>query len=173
MSALKPLTFRVLREGTSANGTLGRFEAYIGDALAYKCHTLEDPVREPGAAKVWGDTAIPAGTYKVALRFSNRFQKELPGIQGVPGFEGILIHSGNTKADTHGCILVGTQLQALQPKPRIGLCAPAVTMVIQLLRKYGPADITINGTPDIIALGIASIGGASTCAGGLGIRHLV
>lgn len=33
--------------------------------------------------------------------------------------------------------------------------------------------ISISGTPDIIALGIASIGGASTCAGGLGIRHLV
>lgn len=33
--------------------------------------------------------------------------------------------------------------------------------------------ISINGTPDIIALGIESIGGQSSCAGGIGIRHLV
>ena len=31
----------------------------------------------------------------------------------------------------------------------------------------------INGTPDIVALGIESIGGTSSCSGGLGIRQLV
>ena len=144
MSALKSLTFRITRLSTGPNGTLGRFEAYIGDALAYKCHSLEDPVRESGTAKVWGDTAIPAGVYHVALRFSNRFQKELPGIQDVPGFDGILCHGGNTAADTHGCILLGTQLQALQPKPRIGLCAPAVSVVVSLLKKHGSATLTVK-----------------------------
>lgn len=139
-----PLTFRITRLSTSPHGTLGRFEAYVGDAMVYKCHVLEDPVREPGAVKVWGDTAIPAGKYPVSLRFSNRFQKELPGVQNVPGFEGVLIHSGNTKKDTHGCILLGTQLQALQPKPRIGLCAPAVSMVVGLLRKHGTATLTVK-----------------------------
>lgn len=143
MTAL-PLLLQVTREPTSPNGTLGIFTAYVGDALVYKCFTLEDPVREPGAQKVWGDTAIPKGTYKVALRYSNRFQKELPGVQDVPGFNGILLHGGNTKADTHGCPLLGTQLQALQPKPRIGLCAPAVSMVVSLLKKHGSATLTVK-----------------------------
>jgi hypothetical protein len=141
---LKPLTFTISRTSTGPNGTLGVFTAQVGDAMVYKCYTLEDPVREPGAAKVWGDTAIPAGKYPVAIRFSNRFQKELPGVQNVPGFEGILLHGGNDKLDTHGCPLLGTQLQALQPKPRIGLCAPAVSMVVGLLKKHGPATLTVK-----------------------------
>ena len=144
MTASKPFALLVTREPTSDNGTLGILTAYYGDALVYKCYTLEDPVREPGAPKVWGDTAIPKGTYPVALRFSNRFQKELPGIQNVQGFDGCLLHGGNDKLDTHGCILLGTQLQGLQPTPRIGICAPAVSMVVSLLKKYGPATLTIK-----------------------------
>lgn len=33
--------------------------------------------------------------------------------------------------------------------------------------------VGINGTPDVLALGIESIGGTSSCSGGLGIRQLV
>ena len=139
------LTFEVVREASTIGGTLGTLMAYVSGAKVYTCYTLEDPVRPKDAPKVWGDTAIPAGKYPVAVRFSNRFQKELPGVQNVPGFEGILIHSGNTKADTHGCILLGTKLKALQPKPEIGLCAPAVSTVLRLLKQYGPATLTVKG----------------------------
>lgn len=76
------------------------------------CHTLEDVVREvPGqpveAWKIKGHTAIPRGTYQVAVTISPRFGIELPLLQNVPGFSGIRIHTGNTAAHTEGCIIPG------------------------------------------------------------------
>ena len=57
--------------------------------------------------KVYARTAIPCGTYKITMAHSPRFKRVLPYIHDVPHFLGILIHSGNTDADSAGCILVG------------------------------------------------------------------
>lgn len=70
----------------------------------YFCDTLEDEIRQ---VKVMHETAIPVGTYKVTLEKSPRFKRILPLLHNVPGFTGILIHSGNTDKHTSGCILVG------------------------------------------------------------------
>lgn len=135
------LNLEVTREPSCEGGTLGKMVITLDGVEIYKCKTLEDPIREK---KVWGDTAIPAGSYTVKIRFSNRFKKDLPAIYGVKGFDGVLIHGGNTKANTHGCILVGTQLQALGPNPRIGICAPAVEKITTLVRAHGEATLTIK-----------------------------
>ncbi len=81
----------------------------------YFCDTLEDTVRDldkdgkfdNGEKKVYGETAIPYGTYEVKWTYSNRFKKYTPQLMNVPSFEGIRIHAGNTAADSLGCILVG------------------------------------------------------------------
>jgi hypothetical protein len=84
--------------------TLGRL--FIDNRFA--CYTLED---EYQPAKIAGETRIPAGTYRLALResprFSPKYGHEMIWLKDVPGFEFVLIHCGNTKDDTAGCILIG------------------------------------------------------------------
>lgn len=72
------------------------------------CETLEDTVRDLSREeKVPGQTAIPAGTYRLILSESKRFGRILPEILGVPHFTGIRMHGGTKPEHTEGCILVG------------------------------------------------------------------
>ncbi len=81
----------------------------------YFCDTLEDTDRldegmsldEIKKLKQPGQTAIPEGSYKVIVSVSPKFKRLLPRLQNVPGYDGVLIHRGNTAKDTAGCILVG------------------------------------------------------------------
>lgn len=70
--------------------------------------TLEDKVRDlKSEKKVYGETAIPAGKYKVVMSMSSKFKRVMPYLENVPQFTCIMIHPGNTIKDTLGCILVG------------------------------------------------------------------
>jgi hypothetical protein len=82
----------------------------------YFCDTLEDHVRDmnkdgdlndSGETKVFGETAVPYGKFKVIMNMSNRFKRVMPLILDVPHFAGIRIHSGSKAEHSHGCILVG------------------------------------------------------------------
>lgn len=95
------MLLELFRNPSSAKCTLGKLTV---DGVFF-CYTLEDVVR---AVKVAGETALPAGRYRITLTLSTKFKKVLPLLENVPGFEGVRIHSGNTDEDTEGCILVGT-----------------------------------------------------------------
>lgn len=90
------------------------------------CNTLEDTDRgltqdmsldKIKKIKVYGKTAIPTGTYKVNMsiispKFKNRvwakpYNGMIPRLENVPGYEGILLHPGNSAEDSIGCILPG------------------------------------------------------------------
>lgn len=93
----------------------------------YICDTLEDTDRRLTddmtieaikKLKVYAETAIPSGTYQITLntispKYSKRkYYKDLcggkvPRLLNVKGYDGVLIHIGNTNKDTAGCILVG------------------------------------------------------------------
>jgi hypothetical protein len=82
----------------------------------YFCDTLEDidrglsqsmSLEEIKRVKIPHETAIPTGEYKVIVNLSPAKKRMLPRLLDVPGFSGILIHRGNTKNDSSGCILVG------------------------------------------------------------------
>ena len=94
--------------------TMGRL-AIDGEPF---CDTLEPTDRHLDAItmrpeqKLYGQTAIPTGSYPVALTYSPRFKRTLPLLKNVPHFEGIRIHPGNSAADTAGCILVGHRVHS-------------------------------------------------------------
>ncbi len=100
------MDLRLVRDSCGPTCTQGSL--YVNGVFA--CYTLEDVDRkleEAGKGKIYGETAIPRGKYKVVLDYSQRFKRIMPHVLGVPGFSGIRIHPGNTIADTDGCILVG------------------------------------------------------------------
>lgn len=104
------MLLEVRREPSAQGCTLGSL--FVDGE--FECFTLEDVVREvPQEAvekwKIAGETAIPSGTYEVAVNRSAHFGKLLPLLLNVSGFEGVRIHSGNVAADTEGCILVGNR----------------------------------------------------------------
>ncbi len=87
----------------------------------YFCDTLEDVVRDKNhngkfdgdEKKVYGQTAIPCGTYHVVFDTTTLSMGKkakggrIPLLMNVPSFSMIRIHQGNTVADTNGCILLG------------------------------------------------------------------
>jgi hypothetical protein len=94
------MELQIKRMEFSEESTIG--ELWVNGV--FECYTLEDKVRP---VKIAGKTAIPPGRYEVIINFSQRFQKPLPLLLNVPNYEGVRIHSGNTAANTEGCILVG------------------------------------------------------------------
>ena len=92
--------------------TIGKL--FINDK--YFCDTIEDTDRGLKSSmsveyikkkKVYAETAIPTGTYKIEMTYSSKFKRILPLLVDVKGFSGIRIHRGNTEIDSSGCIIVG------------------------------------------------------------------
>lgn len=129
------MLIEVVREKYLDNATMGKM---FVDGVFF-AFTLEDKVRE---IKVWGETAIPTGTYSVFVRYSNRFKKELVAIKDVPNFDGVLIHGGNTDKDTHGCILIG-EMRDLKAGT-IYKCGDVVKKITDLVRKNPNSTIVVR-----------------------------
>ena len=88
--------FQLIRRSKVGNAVTGQIylSRWVGDGAQF--NSLEN------AAYI-----IPAGTYEVRITYSPKFGKNLPLLIGVPGRDGIRIHTGNKPEHSLGCILVG------------------------------------------------------------------
>lgn len=88
--------------------------------------------------KIYGETAIPKGTYKVILSRSPKFANKgwsipydglVPEIVGVKGFSGVRIHPANYATELQGCIAPGFN------KVKGGVVNSVLTYT-ELMKKY-------------------------------------
>lgn len=110
---------RIAKKETYTIGKLYIDNAYFCDTLEDKDRGLTDSMSEEEILKkkVYGETAIPTGVYKVDMntvspKFKNRswavaYGGKLPRLVGVKGFSGVLMHCGNDSSQTLGCVLTG------------------------------------------------------------------
>lgn len=92
---------------------------YFSDTIEDKDRGLDAsmPVNKLKRMKVYGETAIPTGRYKIDMdTVSPKFQHrtwakpycgKVPRLVSVPCYSGVLIHPFNTAEESLGCIAVG------------------------------------------------------------------
>lgn len=108
------MRLKVIRHHSTEDYTLGML-LDVTKGIKFLAYTLEDEHRD---VKVKGETRIPSGKYNITLRTEGghhqRYEekygsmhKGMLWVRDVPGFEWILIHTGNTDEHTAGCLLVG------------------------------------------------------------------
>ena len=109
------MKLEVLRISSQKDSSSGILFDVSNGRRSFLCYTIEDEQRD---IKVYGETRIPPGTYKLKLRtvggFHSRYNskygdwhKGMIWVQDVPGFEFILWHTGNSDESTAGCFILG------------------------------------------------------------------
>ena len=113
------MKLEVLRFNSSDDFTTGLLFDVTDNVRSFLCYTLEDQAQ---TQKVYGETRIPSGTYKLTLRAQGGFHTRYAAkfgdwhrgmiyVNDVPNFEYILWHIGNDDDDTAVCLLVGKTSQ--------------------------------------------------------------
>lgn len=141
---------RIAKKPTYTIGKLYIDGEYFSDTLEDKDRgltqdmDLEDILR----IKVYGETAIPTGTYRIDMntispKFKDRswakpYKGKIPRLLNVPGFDGVLLHPGNSANDSLGCVLVGNNTQ-------VGKVLNSQVVFKRLMQKLlGEQDITLT-----------------------------
>lgn len=121
------MRLRLERTAFKSLYTIGHLYDVTNGKRVYICDTIEDKNRDlnkngkfdNGEKKVYSQTCIPFGTYRITFikspKFSNftkypytkKYNGVMPWVRNVPHFEGILIHCGVNQNSSAGCIIVG------------------------------------------------------------------
>lgn len=122
--------------------TIGTLHNNNGQKL---CYILEDKVR---ASKIPKQTAIPDGRYQIVRTMSQRFGVMMPLLLGVPKFDGVRIHWGNTTEDTEGCLITGSGVMVEQSRVILSRAAyNKLDAQIAAWLKRGRLFVTITNPP--------------------------
>lgn len=117
------MKLKLIRKWKKETYTIGQL--YVDDV--FFSNTIEDKDRGLSSSmsltdikkvKKPGITAIPTGTYSITLDVqSPKYAKSktmmefckayMPRLKNVPGYDGVLVHPGNSAKDTEGCIIPG------------------------------------------------------------------
>ena len=139
------IKLRLERRYKGSKYTIGKL--FINDE--YFCDTIEDIDRGLKSSmsveyikkkKVYAETAIPTGTYKIEMTYSSKFKRILPLLVDVKGFSGIRIHRGNTDKDSSGCIIIGEN----KVKGKVINSTPYEVVLVKRLLDEDDIEITIE-----------------------------
>jgi len=111
------MKLEVLRFNSGTTFTSGLLFDTTDNVRSFLCYTMED---QYNPTKIYGETRIPAGTYKLTLRaeggFHNRYSTRYADrpnwhqgmilVNNVPNYSYVLWHVGNSPKDTKGCLLL-------------------------------------------------------------------
>lgn len=118
MNNLEILVERFAPRETYTIGHISIDGHYVSDCIEDRDRGLTSamPVETIKKLKVYGETAIPKGRYRVLLTKSEKFSGRewakrhgglIPILEGVKGFAGVRIHPANTAEELLGCIAPG------------------------------------------------------------------
>ncbi len=142
---------KIIRVAQGKESTLSQL--YINDI--FQCYLLEDKIRE---VKIFSETAIPSGVFSLKLNthgaknvnYKKVFGKLHEGmieISGLPNFNFVYIHTGNTIKETAGCPLCGFGFQFVDGNYQVAQSVAAYKMVypkLAVLAKVENNKITIE-----------------------------
>ncbi|WP_311435097.1 DUF5675 family protein [Hoylesella timonensis] len=108
-----------------------------------KGYFMERPYDAKLAEKSGSERAIQPGEYNIIPKTPRkRYQWYL---EGVPGRDGIAIHSGNYAEDSLGCLLTGTSLVKIGDSDyMVQNSKNKLAALFELFKMYGAGNISIN-----------------------------
>lgn len=101
--------------------------------------TSDMSITEIKNKKVYGKTCIPSGLYTILYTYSPKYQRLMPLVDGVKGFSGIRIHSGNSAEDSLGCILLGFNKEKGKVLQSRDTCNKFYKLIEEAIYKRGEA----------------------------------
>ena len=133
LKSIKPMETKIIRVAQGKESTLSQL--YINGI--FQCYLLEDKIRE---IKIASQTAIPTGNYEIRLNtwggknvdYKKAFGKLHEGmieIVGIPNFNFVYIHTGNTIKETAGCPLCGFGFQFTEGEFQVSQSIAAYKMI--------------------------------------------
>ena len=127
------MKLELFRDIFGENYTLGEL-MLEGKHYSWTCEDKDRRLEDAGneSAKVFGETAIPRGTYKLHTVFSPHFKRVVVELQDVSYFTKVYLHGGNRPEDSLGCILHGKRRSVSGPS-YISDCAERVATLEKMV----------------------------------------